>query len=53
MTTPTLIERLRKVESALEFFNETAMCQADTDVSVEALADLRNLIKELERAVAQ
>ena len=43
---PKLIAALREARDALEFFEQTAICQADTDVAVEALKKLRALEDE-------
>lgn len=43
-----MIEVLKQALEALEFFNETAICSADTDISNEAITSLRQAIKELE-----
>ena len=43
-----MIEVLKQALDALEFFNETAICSADTDISNDAIASLQQAIKELE-----
>jgi len=43
-----MIEVLKQALEALEFFNETAICSADTDISNEAITSLRQAIAELE-----
>ena len=43
-----MIEVLKQALEALEFFNETAICCADTDISNEAITSLRQAIAELE-----
>ena len=43
-----MIEVLKQALDALEFFNETAICFADTDISNEAITSLRQAIAELE-----
>jgi hypothetical protein len=43
-----MIEVLKQALEALEFFNETAICFADTDISNEAITSLRQAIAELE-----
>jgi len=43
-----MIEVLKQALEALEFFNETAICSADTGISNEAITSLRQAIAELE-----
>lgn len=40
-----LIELVRQMAEALEFFRATAICQADVDVTSEALAAYKELTK--------
>jgi len=44
-----MIEVLKQALDALEFFNETAICSADTDISNDAIASLQQAIAELEK----
>ena len=41
-----MIEAMKQALEALEFFNETAICSADTDISNEAITSLRQAIRE-------
>ena len=54
MTTPTLIERLWKVEEALKHskpdLDKCMLYNTACDKHYEAITDLRNLIKELENS---
>ena len=43
-----MIKVLKQALDALEFFNETAICSADTDISNDAITSLRQAIAELE-----
>ena len=43
------IEAIKKALEALEFFKDTAICSADTDVANEAITSLRQAIAEAEK----
>ena len=43
------IEAMKKALEALEFFKDTAICSADTDVANEAITSLRQAIAEAEK----
>ena len=53
MNPSTMIERLRKVEEALVYFEQTAICQAETDVSTEAPLDRASLSRLVEQVFGE
>jgi hypothetical protein len=45
----TLFEAAKQALEALEFFSDTAICTADTDVAGEAITALRQALAESEK----